>query len=63
MLRPDLAAQLETVKQIHRLDLKAGYAGTFLPNAVEQKYKNAAKEIGLAIVFYGDELDKNSRFQ
>jgi integron integrase len=45
VLLPELQAQLETVIRIHQQDLKAGYAGTFLPSAVEQKYKNAPREL------------------
>ena len=45
VLLPELQAQLETVMRIHQQDLKAGYAGTFLPSAVEQKYKNAPREL------------------
>jgi integron integrase len=42
---PELKAQLETVIRIHQQDLTAGYAGAFLPSAVEQKYKNAPREL------------------
>lgn len=45
VLLPELRAQLETVKQVHREDLAAGYAGTFLPGALVQKYKRAEKEL------------------
>jgi len=44
-LVPALKAQLETVMRIHRDDLAAGYAGTFLPSALSQKYKRAEKEL------------------
>jgi len=44
-LLPELQGQLETVIRIHQQDVKAGYAGTFLPTAVEQKYKNAPREL------------------
>jgi len=45
VLLPELQAQLEAVIRIHQQDLTAGYAGTFLPSAVEQKYKNAPREL------------------
>jgi site-specific recombinase XerD len=32
------------MKMLHQNDLKRGYAGVFLVNAPEQKYKNAARE-------------------
>lgn len=44
VLRPDLEAQIERVRAIHRSDLATGYAGTFLPDALGAKYKNAAIE-------------------
>ncbi|PIP07579.1 MAG: integron integrase, partial [Syntrophobacterales bacterium CG23_combo_of_CG06-09_8_20_14_all_48_27] len=41
---PELRAHLELLKDLHRSDLDRGYAGVFLVNALEQKYKNAARE-------------------
>ena len=41
----ELKAQLQTVIELHQKDLAAGYAGTFLDNRLEKKYKNAAKEL------------------
>ena len=41
-LMPELKAQLETVKTVHDSDLAEGYAGTFLFDSLEKKYKNAA---------------------
>jgi len=40
-----IRAQFEQVAQLHDADLAAGYAGVFLPDEIEQKYKNAAKEL------------------
>jgi integron integrase len=40
-----LRDQVETVAQLHGQDLTAGYAGTFLPTALGDKYKNAAREL------------------
>lgn len=37
--------QVEVVVQQFEQDLAAGYAGTFLPTALGDKYKNAAKEL------------------
>ena len=42
---PQLHAQLENGKGVHEKDLAAGYAGTFLFDSLERKYKNAAKEL------------------
>ncbi|MHB8111765.1 MAG: integron integrase, partial [Syntrophorhabdaceae bacterium] len=41
---PELRVHLESLKALHRQDLDRGYGGVFLVNALEQKYKNAAKE-------------------
>ncbi len=40
----DLLAQIELVKRFHEADLKAGYAGVFLDDALDRKYRNAAKD-------------------
>lgn len=42
---PELKEQLERVKDIHQQDLDSEYAGTFLDNCLEKKYKNAPKEL------------------
>lgn len=41
----DLKSQLASVVALHAQDLAAGYAGTFLVNLLEHKYKNAAREL------------------
>jgi len=41
---PDLQKQLQKVVVIHEADLKVKYSGTFLPDQLGNKYKNAAKE-------------------
>ena len=43
-LMPELLTQIEAVKKLHDEDLIAGYAGVFLDDALEKKYRNAAKE-------------------
>ncbi|MEA3274743.1 MAG: integron integrase [Pseudomonadota bacterium] len=48
---PELRLQLENVKQVHREDLASGYAGTFLPDSLAKKYKNAAKEFSWQWMF------------
>lgn len=45
VLLPGLEAQRARVMQLHQADLAAGYAGTFLPNALAEKYKRAPKEL------------------
>ena len=42
---PQLRLQLDEVRRIHGEDLSGGYAGTFLPDALALKYRNAAKEL------------------
>ncbi|MCJ7833089.1 MAG: integron integrase [Deltaproteobacteria bacterium] len=41
---PELERHLESLKALHQQDLDRKYAGVFLVNALEKKYKNAAKE-------------------
>jgi integron integrase len=45
ILIPELKDQLQTVIDLHQQDLDSGYAGTFLPDLLGKKYKNAAKEL------------------
>ena len=44
MIIPEFRAQIESLKTLHQRDLDENYAGVFLVNALEKKYKNAAKE-------------------
>ncbi len=41
---PELQKQLQKVVTTHEADLKAKFAGTFLPDQLDRKYKNAARE-------------------
>ncbi len=41
---PALERHLESLKALHQQDLDRKYVGVFLVNALEKKYKNAAKE-------------------
>jgi integron integrase len=43
-LIPELMARLEQLKELHEQDFFRGYSGVFLLNALEKKYKKAAKE-------------------
>ena len=45
VLMPRLKEQMEIVKRVHLEDLARGYAGTFLPGLLAEKYKNAAREL------------------
>jgi len=53
---PELESHLESLKDLHQKDLDRKYAGVFLVNALEQKYKNAAKEFIWQWVFPSKEL-------
>jgi len=45
VLLTELEMQRALVAKLHQEDLKAGYAGTLLPNALTEKYKRASKEL------------------
>ena len=42
---PELKEHLERVKQLHQDDLSCNYAGAFMFDMIEKKYKNCAKEL------------------
>jgi len=42
-LMAELLAQIEAVKKLHDEDLIAGYAGVFLDDSLDKKYRNASK--------------------
>ena len=44
-LKAELKTHLESVTKLHQSDLDSGYAGTFLFDLLEKKYKHAAKEV------------------
>lgn len=44
VLVPDLRAHLARVENLYTRDLRDGYAGVFLPGALEKKYRNAPRE-------------------
>ena len=48
---PGLHRQVETVREIHRQDLSAKYAGATLPESRERKYPAAAKEVAWQYLF------------
>ena len=56
ILIPELRDQLQTVIDLHQKDLDSGYAGTFLPDLLGKKYKNAAKELVWQWLFPGKTL-------
>lgn len=42
---PQLQAHIQWVKNLHDMDLKKGFSGAFMFDAIEKKYKNVAKEL------------------
>jgi integrase len=50
---PALKQQLQIVMAVHEADLKAKFSGTFLPDQLDRKYKNAAKEFIWQCFFSG----------
>ncbi len=51
VLQPELKVHLDRVRELHSMDLAQGYGAVYLPNALERKYTNAAKEWGWQFVF------------
>ncbi len=55
---PVLREHLESLKDLHEKDLKRKYARVFLVNALEEKYKNAAREFIWQWFFPAKQLTK-----
>ena len=55
---PELRQHVLGLKELHRLDLARNYAGVFLVNALEKKYKNAAREFIWQWLFPAERLTK-----
>lgn len=60
MVEP-LMRQLDRVREWHREDLGAGYAGVYLPHALARKYLRAPKEIAWQYVFPAPKRSKDPR--
>ncbi|HMB00010.1 MAG TPA: integron integrase [Spirochaetota bacterium] len=45
VLKEDIMARFENLKELHRSDLRAGVGPVSLPNALTKKYPNAGKEL------------------
>lgn len=54
----ELRQHVLDLKELHRLDLAKNYAGVFLINALEKKYKNAAREFIWQWLFPAKQLTK-----
>jgi integron integrase len=60
-LLPELREHLESLKELHEKDLKKKYAGVFLVNALERKYKSAAREFIWQWFFPAKQLTKEKK--
>ena len=56
-----LRRQRERVQVLHALDIENGFLGTSLPNALERKYPNAARELAWQYVFPPRTLVRDQR--
>jgi len=56
VIKETLRRHLDKVKKVHEADLSHGFGSVYLPNALEKKYPNAAKEWGWQYVFPASEL-------
>lgn len=52
----EMKQHLEQVKNLHTHDLDKGYAGVFMPDLLEKKYKNSAREFAWQFFFPAKEL-------
>ena len=57
----ELKAHLELVEETHRADLEKGLGETYLPDALDRKYPNGAKEWGWQYVFPSGRLSVDPR--
>lgn len=60
-LRKPLAEQIEVAREVHRMDLAAGFGATVLPHALARKYRGAAREPGWQFVFPSPALSRDPR--
>ncbi|MES9879770.1 MAG: tyrosine-type recombinase/integrase, partial [Sedimenticola sp.] len=51
ILADELRDQVKYVAKVHQGDLAASYAGVFLPEALDRKYRNAARELAWQWLF------------
>ncbi|MFZ2491379.1 MAG: integron integrase [Thermoanaerobaculia bacterium] len=61
VLRDPLRDQLEVVKRIHREDLDGGHGEVWLPDALDRKYRGAAKDLSWQYVFPASRLSRDPR--
>jgi integron integrase len=56
-----LKEHLSLIKKIHKEDIKKGYGEVYMPDALDRKYPNAAKEWGWQYVFPAAALSVDPR--
>jgi integron integrase len=60
MVEP-LMRQIDRVRELHREDIGAGYAGVYLPHALARKYVQAPRELGWQYVFPATQRSSDPR--
>jgi len=55
---PEMRTHLERVKKLHTRDLKEDYDGVFMPDLLDKKYKNGAKELRWQFFFPARKLTR-----
>ena len=55
---PDLQAHFKRVENLYIQDMKASFDGAFMPDQVENKYKNSAKDFGWQFAFPAKRLTR-----
>lgn len=60
-LAPLLENHIAKVRVLHEKDISSGFGEVYLPNALERKYRGAAKKIGWQYVFPSRNLSKDPR--
>ncbi|WP_226645820.1 integron integrase [Microbulbifer variabilis] len=58
---PDLERQVQCVSLLHQQDLLAGYGLVYLPDALDRKYPNAAKQLAWQYLFPANTISKCPR--
>lgn len=61
MVKAPLAAYLEDVRKQHQRDLEQGFGRVYLPDALQQKYRNGDREWGWQWVFPASRLSVDPR--
>jgi integron integrase len=56
-----LKEQIRKVRNLHQKDLANGFGSVYLPDALEKKYPNAAKEFGWQFIFPGRNISQDPR--